>query len=52
MELIIWLEQVEIWRLLREEHSKPKQEKPEQTESEEPSEVRYPAGYQPILAAS
>jgi hypothetical protein len=49
MELLFLLEC--LWQLERE-HAKPKQEQPEQSESEEPSEVRYPSGYPPVLAAS
>jgi hypothetical protein len=40
-ELLMWLEQVEIWRLQRE-HSAPKQEDPGQREDEELPVASYP----------
>jgi len=47
MELLIWLEQLAIWRMQRE-HAEPKQEPVEQSEDRELPVVLYP----PVLAAS
>lgn len=47
MELLMWLEEIAIWRLQRE-HSEPKQDKPVQSEDKELPFVSY----QQILAAS
>jgi hypothetical protein len=43
MELLLWLEQIEIWRLERE-HADPKQEKFEQSEDTELPVAGYPPG--------
>lgn len=47
LELLLWLEQVKIWRLQRE-HSEPKQEPAKPSEDKELLSVSYPQ----ILAAS
>lgn len=47
MELLMWLEQLAIWRLQRE-HSEPKEDKQEHSEDKELPQVQYPQ----VLAAS
>lgn len=47
MELLIWLEQIALWRIQRE-HAEPKQEPVEQSEDRELPQVGYPL----VLAAS
>ncbi len=42
MELLLWLEQIEIWRLERE-HGTPKQEQQELVEDEELPVASYPS---------
>lgn len=41
MELLLWLEQLYLWRLQRD-HAAPKQEYPRQTEDEELPQASYP----------
>lgn len=47
LELLLWLEQVALWRMQREQ-AEPKQEEQEQSEDRELPQVSYP----PILMAS
>jgi hypothetical protein len=55
MELLLWLEQIEIWRLERE-HAVPKQEQLESSEDDELPLAVYPGsvtyGSQPVSRVS